>query len=124
MPSSDTSSTILQSFPFYQVEGVCNFREIGGYKVSSDSSLDELGPLSMIVQKKRIFRSAELTYITPAGAEKLKELGIKKVFDLRADVEIRQYKAPPVDLKGVGIDVERIGVAEDWPSDEEDFAKR
>jgi len=103
-------SSILNSFPFYIIDGVPNFREIGGYQAKASSP--------STVRKGRVFRSGELTYIKPSGAKALQRLGIRKVFDLRADVEIKDFNAGPVDLKSVGIDVERIGIPE-WPEAEE-----
>jgi hypothetical protein len=103
------------------VDGVANFREIGGY-----SSSEESNNQPSIVRPKHIFRSGELTYIKPSGADMLKQLGIRKVFDLRADAEIRDYNAPPADLKDAGISVkgvEHIGISEEWPN-AEDLAKK
>jgi hypothetical protein len=114
IPSQSSSPDVLKKFPFYTVDKVANVREIGGY---SSSQLDSSGA-SLAVQKGRIFRSGELTYITNKGAETLNQMGVRKVFDLRADVEIKEFDAPPVDLKAVGIDVERVGVAEEWPDAE------
>jgi len=118
MSSDSSSESALKAFPFYTVDGVANFREIGGYQTSTDSS-----PAPSTVRKGRIFRSGELTYIKPSGAETLQSLGIRKVFDLRADVEIKDFNAAPVDLKSVGINVERIGIPEEWP-DAETLGKR
>jgi hypothetical protein len=113
--STITQSTgILKKPPFYTVDGVANFREIGGY-----SSSEESDKQPSIIRLKHVFRSGELTYIKPSGAEMLKQLGIRKVFDLRADAEIKDYNAPPVDLGDVDISVERIGIPEVWPNAED-----
>jgi len=118
MSTATDSGDILNSPPFYTIEGVANFRDLGGYPSSEVQSNQ-----ASIVRPKHIFRSAELTYIKPFGAERLEQLGIRKVFDLRADAEVKNFNAPPVDLSSVGISVERIGLAEEWP-DAEALARR
>lgn len=70
----------LPSPPFVPVEGVCNFRDIGGYPATSLSS----------VRRNWIFRSAQPGGITLCGAQKLRDTGIIAVIDLRSAIEIKE----------------------------------
>jgi hypothetical protein len=47
-----------------------------------------------------MYRSGELTKITEGGKSKLRELGIKKVFDFRAAREIRGYGSETPAIEG------------------------
>lgn len=84
----------LASPPFVVVDGVVNIRDLGGY-----DSMHSNGA----VKPKAILRSGEMTHITDAGKQQLKELGVRKVFDLRADVEIKRYNALTQVINGVEI---------------------
>ncbi|KAF8204637.1 protein-tyrosine phosphatase-like protein [Pholiota molesta] len=56
------------------------------------------------VTKPRILiRSAELSGITEEGKNKLRDLGITKVFDMRSDTEIRKYNTPLPEIEGVEV---------------------
>lgn len=61
-----------------QVEGVANFRDVGGYKTADGHR----------VRRERVFRSGALAHLTDAGLLKLGELGIKLVCDLRGADEL------------------------------------
>ncbi|KAJ3484010.1 hypothetical protein NLI96_g5924 [Meripilus lineatus] len=78
-------SKILSSEPFVSVEGVPNFRQVGGFQASSGSSSVKSGYL---------YRSGELSHISDKGKETLRTLGIKKVFDFRAPHETTRFEAP------------------------------
>ncbi len=65
-----------------EVEGVFNFRDIGGYHTADGRR----------VRSGLIYRSGALGNVTEAGLAKLQELGIKLVCDLRSDEE--QVRAP------------------------------
>jgi hypothetical protein len=80
----ETTKRILSSPPFVQVPGVANIRGLGGLPISNSTSTVRHGIL---------FRSANLNHITPAGTDKLKELGIGTVFDLRTVAEIKRDSA-------------------------------
>lgn len=66
------------------VEGVANFRDIGGWKTSMPQ-----WPGAAIKWGK-VFRSANTDFMTPKGQENLKALGIKKIFDFRMPFEIKE----------------------------------
>lgn len=51
----------------------------------------------MKVRAGRLFRSAQVNYITPDGREKLKEFKIGAIFDLRTAAEVRKYAGLPLD---------------------------
>jgi protein-tyrosine phosphatase len=53
------------------LDGVLNFRDLGGYRTADGSS----------VRWRRLFRSDDLAGLTTAG--RLRELGIRTVVDLR-----------------------------------------
>lgn len=74
-----------------QVDQFPNLRDFGGY-----------GDIKAGI----LFRSAFPEAVTAKALEQLKELNIRKVFDLRSDPEVRK-RAP---LKLAGIDVERAPV--------------
>lgn len=84
----------LPSPPFVFVEGVHNFRSIGGYSTSNPAST---------IRQNIVFRSAEPSKVTPAGVETLRAHNVKTVFDLRSAPEIEKMKAitPIIDISGV-----------------------
>lgn len=65
-----------------EVDGVSNFRDIGGW-----NTLD-----GKVVRPNLAFRSAHLNNITAKGIETLKNLGVKKVYDMRSPVESLHFK--------------------------------
>jgi protein-tyrosine phosphatase len=89
-------ATISTSFtppspPFINVEGVANFRDIGGYAVTDAGSGSS--PSGSVVRRGFIFRSALPTKITPRGVKTLVEdLRVRTIYDLRSAIETR--KAP------------------------------
>ncbi|KAK6464545.1 protein-tyrosine phosphatase-like protein [Scheffersomyces coipomensis] len=82
------------------IEGVSNFRDIGGWKIHNPTF--ELTPkdptdgasLQYYVKPHTAFRCANIAGITVNGAKTLQSLGIKAVFDLRSDGECEQDGLP------------------------------
>ncbi|KAF9886670.1 hypothetical protein FE257_011184 [Aspergillus nanangensis] len=72
---SQHEGLVYPSPPFLAVEGVRMFRDVGA---SSRACL----------RPGLVFRSGELSRVTAAGLETLRDLGVKKVFDLRSPVEM------------------------------------
>jgi hypothetical protein len=72
----------LASPPFVTVEGVHNFRDLGGYACTPRGS----------VQRGWIYRCAEPSQITEQGTAKLQELGVKVTYDLRSGPELENLK--------------------------------
>ena len=68
---------------FVDVEGVDNFRDLGGYLESIDTHKD------VRVRRGVVYRSAHISRITPNGAEQLRNgLKLKRIFDLRSYPEL------------------------------------
>lgn len=61
-----------------QIEGVANFRDVGGYKTVDGTR----------VRRGLVFRSGSLAHLTDAGLQKLDALGIKLICDLRGADEL------------------------------------
>ncbi|KAI0153848.1 tyrosine phosphatase [Pestalotiopsis sp. NC0098] len=70
----------LPSPPFIFVEGIPNFRDIGGYPIA-----DQPGK---VVREGIVFRSSEPSKVTEAGVAKLQALRVTDVYDLRSRQEI------------------------------------
>ena len=68
--------------PFVDVQGVLNFRDIGGAAIAPGSS----------VRQNLIYRSADFKNLTATGIQQLQALGIKAVFDLRSNQEIKKAR--------------------------------
>ena len=90
----------LPSPPFVPVEGIHNFRDIGGYPSTTRAAEGE-GPYS--IRRNFIFRGAEPSKVTPTGVQKLRDLGITTIFDLRSGPEIKKLEKtmPVVEIEGV-----------------------
>lgn len=97
----DVLDSVLSSPPFIVVEGVINIRDFGGYSSSSGTT----------VKPAYLFRSGEPSRITPTGVDQLRALGIKKVFDFRAEAEIAKYKTANAEIEGV--DFVRVPILDD-----------
>jgi hypothetical protein len=85
--------------PFIAVDGAANLRDLGGLQ----SSARLCGPSRLSRCKTRsnkVFRSAQLSYLRPAGREVLQALDIKAIFDFRSKCEIDNYGAPLASLTG------------------------
>ncbi|KAI0172404.1 protein-tyrosine phosphatase-like protein [Hypoxylon sp. FL1284] len=86
----------LPSPPFVPISGLPNFRDIGGYPVSSSNSdgnsADDAGgkTTAKVVRRGVVYRASEPSKVTDAGVSELQRLGVAKVFDLRSAVEIER----------------------------------
>jgi len=72
----------LPSPPFIDVNGIHNFRDIGGYPVASKS-----------IKTGVVYRCAEPTLVTEDGIKTMKRLGITHFYDLRSNTEIQRHIA-------------------------------
>ena len=79
------------------VEGVANFRDIGGWNTMDGK----------VVRPNIAFRSAHLNTITAEGVETLRKLGVKKVFDMRSPIESERFKEDLLSTAS-GIEVVRL----------------
>ena len=97
------SSHETPSPPFIHVEGVPNFRDLGGYPCHPPSS--HFSPnKSYITRRFTLFRSAQLTGISPNGTVTLsKDLKVRRLYDLRSEREIMKgaKDTKPAEINGV-----------------------
>lgn len=92
-PYTFISMASLPSPPFISIEGIHNFRSIGGYSTSTPPST---------TRSNILFRSAEPSQITPTGINALKALNVSTIFDLRSLPEIEKMKITPViEIEGI-----------------------
>lgn len=74
-----------------QLEGVVNFRDLGGLPTSDGRT----------VRSCRIFRSDVLYRLTSGDTIALRPLGIRTVIDLRSSDEVRNYPESPLKTAGL-----------------------
>ncbi|KAF2475382.1 uncharacterized protein BDR25DRAFT_382331 [Lindgomyces ingoldianus] len=72
-------------FPFHIVPGLTNFRDIGGWPISS--AIDESNIIGY-VRKAILYRGSDTNRITAEGVIRLRELGIRTDCDLRSKQQI------------------------------------
>lgn len=95
----------LANPPWHHVPGVNNFRELIDYPLASNAlpTLSCATPRSF--RQGIVYRSAEPSKITAEGVKKLRdELGIRKVFDLRSERELKKleaHKMGSIEIEGV-----------------------
>ncbi|KAI5961701.1 hypothetical protein KGF57_001635 [Candida theae] len=78
------------------VEGVSNFRDIGGWRVLNPTFKlhKATSNATYYVKPNLAFRCANVAGMTENGLQQLKKLGIKAVFDLRSDGEVAKDGYP------------------------------
>ncbi|WP_119698244.1 tyrosine-protein phosphatase [Microbacterium halotolerans] len=69
--------TATGTAPWPGVDGAINFRDVGGLPASGG-----------ITRRGVLFRSGALSELTPEGQRRLRELGIRRIIDLRSDEEL------------------------------------
>lgn len=74
----------------HDVPGAFNFREVGGLPAGSGRTRDGV-----------LFRSGNLGHLTPGGRDRIGELGIRRIVDLRDDGERRHE---PSLIDGLGLE--------------------
>lgn len=75
----------LPSPPFVDVEGISNFRDLGGYPLSNQPNRS--------VRRQFIYRCAEPSKVTENGITTMQKLGITHMYDLRSNNEIERAQA-------------------------------
>lgn len=80
------------------LEGGCNFREIGGYP-----SLD-----GRRLRPGRLFRSGVMAYLTPVDQQRLAQLGIRTIVDLRRADERRKEPTRWADRSACVLDADNL----------------
>jgi len=78
--------SVASKYPFIPVDGALNFRDLGGLPIAGGSTLQTRPGL--------IFRSGQISALTPSGKEALRGLGVRTVFDFRSSREFKKYDAP------------------------------
>lgn len=79
--------------PLAHVQGISNFRSIGGYPIKSSTAAAEAKRSRCSTRHNFIYRSADPCYITPAGRSQVTALGITTVYDLRSQPEVDKQMA-------------------------------
>lgn len=90
----------------YPLESLSNFRDLGGYPTKNGG----------ITKYGVFFRSASMSNVSGKDLKVLKEMGIKKIIDLRYHSESRE--APDVSLNDPEIDTKNISLMEPISLDE------
>ncbi|CUM66157.1 uncharacterized protein PRCAT00003815001 [Priceomyces carsonii] len=93
------SETIGRLTRWKNIDGIANFRDVGGWKITSPRFKENT---ISYVKPNMIFRCASVSNVTPLGLLQLKDLGIAAVFDLRATNECEKYGVPK-DFEKYGI---------------------
>ena len=75
----------LPSPPFITVDGIPNFRDLGGYIVSSSPDRS--------IRREIIYRCGEPSRVTKDGIATMQKLGVTHVYDLRSKNEIERGEA-------------------------------
>jgi protein tyrosine/serine phosphatase len=120
LPSSDTPPTP----PFLHVEGVPNFRDLGGYPCFPTSS-DFPPHKSYIIRPFTLFRSAQLSGIVSHGTTTLSnKLKVRTFYDLRSEREIKKQSKNTNPAEIDGVDRVSIPVFKDQDYSPEDLARR
>lgn len=104
-------SNVIGKVPRWKdVEGVNNFRDIGGWRIHNptfklQTLCDGTTDINYYVKPHLAFRCANIAGLTENGLTTLKNLGIKAIFDLRSDGEVEKDGYPqglePYDIKRI-----------------------
>ncbi|CAN8100000.1 unnamed protein product [Discula destructiva] len=87
--TTTTTAAALPSPPFIDIPGLPNFRDAGGYPVTSTTTTTTPTKQQQMVRRGLIFRASEPSQVTAAGIATMTDtLGIKLVYDLRSQTEI------------------------------------
>ncbi|THH29670.1 hypothetical protein EUX98_g4526 [Antrodiella citrinella] len=79
----------LSRAPFVNITGVDNVRDLGSYPTSY---------AGYMTKPSYVLRGAEISSITEEGKERLKKLGVTRVYDLRSDTEIAKWGTASPDM--------------------------
>lgn len=75
----------LPSPPFITVEGIPNFRDLGGYPISASKTPS--------IRTGAVYRCGEPSLVTKNGISTMQNLGITHIYDLRSNNEIERNVA-------------------------------
>lgn len=71
--------------PWVKISGIENFRDLGGYAISSS-------PSTQSIRRNVIYRCGEPSRVTEDGISTLRSLAVTHVYDLRSKNEIENNK--------------------------------
>lgn len=96
--------------PFVNVEGVPNYRDVGGYSCPPPSHLPADLGMNFSVRVGYAFRCSELSQITPKGIHTMtEELGIRTLYDFRSEREAANPRGQPKGVVCISTPVFRKG---------------
>jgi protein-tyrosine phosphatase len=111
MLETNFQAAVTQQHRILPIDGVINFRDLGGYQTDDGGT----------VRFGRVFRSAQLSGLTPLGSQQVASLAIESVADLRFDEEINLFpsvksafpKAEFVSWQDLQVEVNRTNVKQE-----------
>lgn len=106
--------SIASKFPFIQVDGALNFRDLGCLPIAGESTLQARPGL--------IFRSGQISALTASGKEALRGLGVRTVFDFRSSREFKKYNAPIPSV--LDIEILHVPIFDDKSFTPDEMARR
>jgi protein tyrosine/serine phosphatase len=94
--------------PFINVEGVPNFRDIGGFACIPPTAPPAFPNTALHVRQGLVYRCSELSQITPAGNVTMVEsLRIKTLYDFRSEAEAANPRGHPQGVHCISVPVFR-----------------
>ena len=113
----DQDATKCPSPPFVTVDGVPNFRDLGGkcciYQRSTDNESIES---TSIIRSGYLYRCAQPTHIIDAGRETVRStVGVQDIYDLRSFKELRlmSTRYPDASLEIAGVQRHHVPIFKD-----------
>jgi hypothetical protein len=94
--------------PFVNVEGVPNFRDLGGYSCTPPTAPSAFPNQLLHVRQGLVYRCSELSQITPKGnVTMVEDLRIKTLYDFRSEAEAANPRGHPQGVKCISVPVFR-----------------
>lgn len=94
--------------PFVNVEGVPNFRDMGGYSCSPSGAPAAFPNEKLHVRQGFVYRCSELSQITPKGnVTMVEDLRIKTLYDFRSEAEAANPRGHPQGVACISLPVFR-----------------
>jgi len=103
LPDKFVFPSALPTPPFIDVDGIPNFRDMGGYLTATSylttPSISSANPTLTMFRRGLLYRCANPQHLTSTGNETLtNKLNIKHIFDLRSAPEVKKLSASLPDL--------------------------
>ncbi|KAK5079558.1 hypothetical protein LTR70_009351 [Exophiala xenobiotica] len=96
LPEHFTFPSHIPTPPFVNIDGVPNFRDMGGYLIASSyfSGAQASNTTPMMVRRGLLYRCAHPQLLTEKGNKTMTDdLGIKHIFDFRSAPEVKKLSA-------------------------------